>query len=289
MDVSYHATEGEILFLYRVGALGSLCALLALFQFAATSSAESTTATDGLSAAEIMQRVSDRDNGDNHVSDMKMILIDKSGNERIRKMRNFGKDFGEDNYALLFFLAPANVKGTGLLTYDYDDDDADDDQWLYLPALKKSKRIAAADKSGAFMGSDFNYSDMTLRSVDRYAYTLMNETEVDGHEVWQIESVPKTDDEIDETGYTKFIYFVRQDNFVVVRSIAWLKRGNLLRQMVVHDLAQIDGIWVPLEVSMTTKKGEKTLHKTVLSTSNVKFNQDLDPADFTIRKLEKGI
>jgi hypothetical protein len=244
---------------------------------------------EGLTGSEIMQRVKDRDDGDNRVSDMEMILIDKRGNERVRRMRNFGKDFADDDYGLLFFLSPADVKDTGFLTYDYDDDDADDDQWLYLPALKKTKRIAAGDKSGSFMGSDFNYSDMSSRSVDRYDYTIMKETEVDGHKVWQVESVPKTKEEIDETGYTKSVAFVRQDNFVVVRSVGWLKKGNRLRYMEVNELAEIDGIWVPLEMSMTTKKGKKTLHKTVLRTSNVKFNQEIDEADFTIRKLEKGL
>jgi hypothetical protein len=244
---------------------------------------------DELSARDIMQRVKDRDDGDNRVSDMEMILIDKRGKQRLRKMRTFSKDFGEDDYTLMFFLTPADVKDTGFLTYDYDDDDADDDQWLYLPALKKTKRIAAGDKSGSFMGSDFNYSDMSTRSVDRYTHTLMKETEVNGHKVWQIESIPKTKEEIAETGYTKTVVFVRQDNFVVIRSVSWRKKGKRLRYMEVVSLELIDGIWVATEISMTTKKRKVTLHKTVLKTSNVKFNQQLAEADFTIRKLEKGL
>jgi hypothetical protein len=242
-----------------------------------------------MTAREIMQQVKDRDDGDNRVSDMEMVLIDRRGKERLRKMRTFSKDKGEDDHSLMFFLSPADVKDTGFLTYDYDDDDADDDQWLYLPALKKTKRIAAGDKSGSFMGSDFNYSDMSQRSLDRYDYTIMKETDVDGHKVWQIESVPKTKDEIDETGYTKSVVFVRQDNFVVVRSVGWLKKGKRLRYMKVNELQQIDGIWVSTEISMTTKKGKTTMHKTVFKTSNVKFNQDLSEGDFTIRKLEKGL
>ena len=244
---------------------------------------------EDLSARDIMQKVKDRDDGDDRVSDMEMILIDKRGQQRVRKMRSFSKDFGEDDYGLVFFLEPADVRDTGFLTYDYDDDEADDDQWLYLPALKKTKRIATGDKSGSFMGSDFNYSDMSSRSVDKYTHTLMQETEVGAHPVWQIESIPKTKDQIDETGYTKEVVFVRKDNFVVIRSVGWLKKGKRLRYMEVHTLDQIEGIWVPLEISMTTKKGKKTLHKTVLKTSNVKFNQDVSEDDFTIRNLEKGL
>ena len=65
----------------------------------------------------------------------------------------------------MFFLSPADVKDTGFLTYDYDEEGRDDDQWLYLPALKKTKRIASGDKSGSFMGSDFTYADMTDRLI----------------------------------------------------------------------------------------------------------------------------
>jgi hypothetical protein len=260
-----------------------------LFLFACCLGAASVSSAAELTGREIMQKVKDRDDGDNRISDMEMILIDKRGKQRIRQMRTFGKDFGVDDYSLMFFLSPADVRDTGFLTYDYDDDDADDDQWLYLPALKKTKRIAAGDKSGSFMGSDFNYSDMSSRSVDHYDYTIMKELEVNGHKVWQIESIPKTKEEIDETGYTKGVVFVRQDNFVVIRSVGWLKKGNRLRYMEVQNLEQIEGIWVPTEISMTTKKGKSTLHKTLLKTSNVKFNQDLDEADFTIRKLEKGL
>jgi hypothetical protein len=246
-------------------------------------------AAETLSAREIMDRVEDRDDGDDGISDMEMILIDKRGQQRIRKMRTFSKDSGEDDYSLMFFLTPADVKDTGFLTYDYDDLDRDDDQWLYLPALKKTKRIAAGDKSGSFMGSDFNYSDMSSRALDRYDYTLMKETEVNGHKVWQIQGIPNTKEEINRTGYTKSIVFVRQDNFVVIRSVGWLKKGSRLRYFDVKTLEEIEGIWVATEMTMTTKKGKATLHKTVLKSSNVKFNQDLDLEDFSVRKLEKGL
>lgn len=247
------------------------------------------SSAENLTAREIMQRVNDRDDGDNGISDMEMILIDKRGQQRVRKMRTFSKDRGKDELSLMFFLSPADVRDTGFLTYDYDESDKDDDQWLFLPALKKTKRIAAGDKSGSFMGSDFSYSDMSKRDLDKYDYTLMKETEVNGQKVWQIESVPKTAEEIKETGYTKRVSFVRQDNYVVIRSVGWLKKGGRLRYMEIHDLEQIDGIWVATKISMTTKKGKATLHKTLLKSSNIKFNQALDLDDFSIRKLEKGL
>jgi hypothetical protein len=245
-----------------------------------------------LTGRQIMERVDDRDTGDDGISDLEMILIDKRGQQRVRKIRSFSKkygDDGDDDYGIMFFLSPADVKDTGFLTYDYDDPDKDDDQWLFLPALKKTKRIAAGDKNGSFMNSDFSYADMSDRPLDRYDFTLMKETDVDGHKVWQVESVPKAKQEIDETGYTRRISFVRQDNHVVIRSVGWLKKGKRLRYFDVKALELVDGIWVPTEMHMTTKKNKTTLHKTVLKTSNIKFNQDHTEDYFTVRQLEKGL
>ena len=236
-----------------------------------------------------MQWVEDRDDGDDRIADLEMILIDKRGNERIRKIRSFTKDFGEDEHQLMFFLEPADVKDTGFLTFDYDDPERDDDQWLYLPALKKTKRIATGDRSGSFMGSDFSYADLASRKLDRYDYELMQETEVGGLKVWQVESIPRTEEEIDETGYTKSILFVRQDNYVVIRAVHWVKRGGRLKYLDVKKLELIEGIWVPTEMHMTTKKGKVTLHKTVFRNRNVRFGQDLADDLFSTRRLETGL
>jgi hypothetical protein len=245
-------------------------------------------AADDPKAREIMQRVQDRDDGDNQTSKMEMVLIDKRGNKRVRELQTFAKDKGEDDYSMMFFLSPADVKDTGFLTYDYDEEERDDDQWLYLPALKKSKRIASSDKSGSFMGSDFSYADMTERPMSKYEYKLLQEGEVDGQPVWVIQSTPIDEEEIDETGYEKSIVFVRKDNDVVIRSKIWVKKGNRNKYMEVQELEQIDGIWVNTLMTMTTKKGDQTLHRTILRTSDVKFGQDLDFDSFSVRGLETG-
>ena len=241
---------------------------------------------------QIMEWVEDRDDGDNGVSDLEMILIDKRGNQRVREIRSYTRKFvnenREDDYGIMFFLSPADVKNTGFLTYDYDDPERDDDQWLYLPALKKTKRIASSDKSGSFMGSDFSYADMSSRILDRYQYTLMKEVEIEGVKMWQVEGIPN-EKEIEETGYTKSWMFVRQDNFVVQRAVSWLKKGGRLKYMQVNALEQVDGIWVATELTMKTTKAKKTLHRTVIKVDNIKFNQGLDDAMFTVRRLEKGL
>lgn len=236
---------------------------------------------------QIMEAVDARDDGDREIRDMEMLLIDKRGNRRTRTIRWFRREDGADDQTVLFYLAPADVKDTGLLTYDYDAPERDDDQWLYLPALEKTKRIAAGDKSGSFMGSDFSYADMTSREVDRYTYRLMEEGEVNGTKVWQVEGIPNAK-EMEETGYTKSILFVRQDNDFVIRSVHWVKKGKRLKYFDVKKLELIDDVWVATEAHMTTKLGKATLHKTVIRSHNVRFDQDLDPDDFTVRKLEAG-
>ena len=242
-----------------------------------------------LSGREIMEKVNARDEGDRSTGEMEMILIDKKGGKRVRKLKTFGRKKDKDTLSLMFFLSPADVKNTGFLTYDYNESGKDDDQWLYLPALRKSKRIAAGDKSGSFMGSDLNYSDMTTPDLDLYDYTLMKETEVRGNKVWQIKAVPKSKDEAKKSGYSKSVIFIRQDNYVMIRAVRWVYKKRRNKYLDVKKLEKIDGIWVSTEMHVTTKTGKKTLHKTILKQKNISFNQDEVNADlFTVRRLEKG-
>ena len=241
------------------------------------------------SGREIMEKVNARDEGDRSTGEMEMILIDKKGKKRVRKLKTFGRKKDKDTLSLMFFLSPADVKNTGFLTYDYNESGKDDDQWLYLPALRKTKRIAAGDKSGSFMGSDLNYSDMTTPDLDLYDYTLMKETEVRGNKVWQIKAVPKSKDEAKKSGYSKSVIFIRQDNYVMIRAVRWVYKKRRNKYLDVKKLEKIDGIWVSTEMHVTTKTGKKTLHKTILKQKNIRFNQDEVNADlFTVRRLEKG-
>ena len=242
-----------------------------------------------LSGREIMEKVNARDEGDRSTGEMEMILIDKKGKKRVRKLKTFGRKKDKDTQSLMFFLSPADVKNTGFLTYDYNESGKDDDQWLYLPALRKTKRIAAGDKSGSFMGSDLNYSDMTTPDLDLYDYTLMKETEVRGNKVWQIKAVPKSKDEAKKSGYSKSVIFIRQDNYVMIRAVRWVYKKRRNKYLDVKKLEKIDGIWVSTEMHVTTKTGKKTLHKTILKQKNIRFNQDEVNANlFTVRRLEKG-
>ena len=237
----------------------------------------------------VMEQVDARDDGDNMVVDSTMILIDKKGKERIRELKIFSKDKGEDTLKMNFFLAPADVKGTGFLTHDYYSGDKDDDQWLYLPDLRKTKRIATSDKSSSFMGSDFSYADMTRRVVDEWNYKFLKEDSVDGHQVWLIEAIPVSKAVENRYGFKKSILFIRQDIFIEVRAIHVMQDGKEVKYMEVKNLEQIDGIWVAAERWMKTTRNKKTLHRTKLIWNNIRFNQDLDESFFSVRQLEKGL
>ena len=244
---------------------------------------------DDPAARSIMEKVDARDDGDNQTSDMEMILIDKRGKKRFRRIATYSKDKGDDTMRLMFFKHPADVKDTSFLTMDYEDPSKDDDQWLYLPALRKTKRIASTDKSGSFMGSDLNYSDMTDRNLPDYDFNLKKEMEVKGAKTWLIESIPRTKKVVRETGYKKSLIFVRQDNYVVVRAVHWEKDGGYLKYVDVKELELIDSVWVATEMHVTRKKGKTLAHKTILKLGNNKFNQDLDDELFTVRRMEKGL
>lgn len=239
-------------------------------------------------ARQIMEKVDARDDGDNMTALQEMVLIDRRGNERVRQLRTYSKDKGEDVLRTTFFVAPADVKGTGFLTYDYRAGDKDDDQWLYLPELKKTKRIASSDKSSSFMGTDFSYADLTRRVLDEWTFTLLKESEVRGNKVWLIEALPASREIEDRYGYTKSVVFVRQDIFMVVRAVHWVKEGSRLKYLDITRIEQIDGVWIGTEMNMKTTKAKETLHRTILRFQEVKFNQDLDDDLFTVRRIEKG-
>jgi len=244
---------------------------------------------DERTALEIMQEVDARDDGDNMTCDRTMVLIDKNGQKRTRTMETFSKDKGVDTLKLIFFTAPTDVRGTGFLTWDYRKGDRDDDQWLYLPELKKVKRIASADKSGAFMGSDFSYADMTKRVVEEWRYKLLKTDTVRGNPCWLIQAVPVNETVQDRYGYKKSILFIRQDILMMCRAVHWLDEGNKIKYVDIPDIQKIDGIWTAIELDAKTTRSGKTLHRTVFRSQNVKYGQAIEETMFTTRQLEKGM
>ena len=240
-------------------------------------------------ALEIMERVDARDDGDNRIAQISMTLIDRNGRQRNRTLETFMKDRGRDTLNLIFFVAPANVRDTGFLTLDYGAVEKDDDQWLYLPELHKTKRIASSNKSQSFMGTDFSYADMTKRVVDEWTYRLLGEREVNGHMTWLVEAIPASKLVERRYGYAKSVLFVRQDINMVIRAAHWLTEGGRLKYFDIRKLERIDGIWTGTELDMRTVHNKETLHRTIMRFGNVRYNRNLNEDLFTLRRLEKGI
>jgi hypothetical protein len=143
------------------------------------------------------------------------------------------------------------------------------------------------------MGSDFSYFDMTEPVLSDFTFKILKESVVKRKsgklKVWQIEITPKNDEVMNETGYTKSVAYVRQDNFMITRAKYYLKKAGRVKYMDIKKVTKIDGIDVATITTMTTKKGRRTLHKTVLIQSDVKMNQNLKESMFSVRTIEKGL
>jgi len=247
-----------------------------------------TLLADDAKARAIMQKVDARKDAKTIEQDMKMILIDRNGKKRVRTMKSFSKKFGKDKYTTMFFKAPSDVKNTAFLTHDYANSHKTDDQWLYLPALKKTKRIPSGDQSSSFMGSDFSYFDMTKLNLNDYNFKLLKQTKVRGHKGWQIEMKPRSKKIIKQSGYLSRVAFVRADNYMITRAIGTMKGGKkkVLDIPKVHKQA---GVWIADQMNMVLKKGSKVLHKTVLKFNKSKLNKSIANSMFETRRITKGL
>ncbi len=238
-----------------------------------------------LTGREIAQKVKDRPDGDTRSSEMTMKLINKRGRMRERKVVSYSMDYGKnmkDKKTLMFFQYPGDVKGTGFLTWDYDEIGKDDDKWLYLPAMKKTRRISGSSaKKDYFMGTDFTYDDMGSRNIDEDDHKLLREEEVDGHKCWVLESTSKDSRDI----YSKKVSWVRQDCDVSVKVEYYDKMNKLHRVLVLSDIEKVEGFWIAKKMDM---KNVQTNHETIITIANPKYNIPLEESTFTVAKLEKG-
>lgn len=238
---------------------------------------------EGLSGRDIMQKVKNRADGDTRYATIEMTLIQKSGHKRVRKLESWAMDVGKDTKKIMFFTYPGDVKGTGFLTWDYDNSAKVDDKWLYLPAMKKTRRISGkSSKTDYFMGSDFTYNDMSTRSVDEEKHKLLREEVLDGYKCWVVESVPNDKDEI----YARRVTWIRQDCLMAVKAEYYDKLDKLHRQLAISSIDKVQGFWT---MHLMQMENVQTGHKTVIRTNNQRFNVKLSPNLFTVSKLEKGL
>ncbi len=236
-----------------------------------------------LTGREIVQKVKNRPDGDTRYAEMELTLKKKNGSARQRKITSWAMDEGKDTKKIMFFTYPGDVKGTGFLTYDYDQVGKEDDKWLYLPAMKKTRRISgSSSKTDYFMGTDFTYDDMGSRNVYEDTHKLLREEERDGHKCWVVESVPVDKHEI----YSRKVSWIRQDCLTAIYVEYYDKLNKLHRVLTISDVKEVQGFWTIHKMEM---KNVQTEHSTIITVKNPKYNIKIDKTLFTVAKLEKGL
>lgn len=253
-----------------------LPALLAVFLVAGAPCALAE-APDGKN---VMTKVYDRADGDDRHYVMTMTLINKSDRKRVRKMESFSKDYGRNRKSIMVFREPADVKGTMFLSWEYDALGRDDDKWLYMPAMKKDRRISGASRNEYFMGSDFTYDDMNKRHPDKDRHALLGEENMDGRDCWKVECVPLDESEM----YTRRVVWVCKEACLVVRSDYYDKDG-LLKTYEAKDIRLQDGYW---NVYLSEIRNVSREHRTQMRMDELRYDTGVRDDLFTVTTLQRG-
>lgn len=220
-------------------------------------------------------------------SEATMTLINDKGQTRERKMATLQKlqQNGIDSKLVMKFNAPADIKGIGFLQIEKSD--ADDDQWIYLPALKKTRRLVSNNKKDSFMGSDFAYADFARPRVDWYQHKILRSEDCAGQSCWVVESVPANDTIRNEHGYGKKINWVRKDNFLEVKIEYYDVGGRLLKTQLKTDYKLVEpatGRWFPMHRELVN---HQTGHKTVLNFDKSEAGVPAPDEMFATRTIER--
>lgn len=250
-----------------------LCMLIAFAQ-----------AESELTGLDIVKMWDERPAGKDLSTKANFTLINKRGQQRVRKTHRYWIDMagkkGFDEKTIIFFDKPSDVKGTALLNWSYVTIDKDDDQWLYLPALRKIKRIASSDKEKAFMGSDLTFDDMGDRKVVEDDHKLLRTEEVNGRSCYVIEMIPKKKDYM----YSKKIKWIDSQTFTDYRIDFFDRKGRFLKRQLI-DWKKTDDIWIATKISV---KNEQTGHSTIVEITDIKLNTGLKERLFTKKEMESG-
>jgi len=168
-----------------------------------------------------------------------LTITDPRGNQRIRNntMASISLPDGTEK-RIIKFNAPAEVKGTGILIFDYPD--RSDDMWIYLPALRRTRRIVSREKSKSFMGSEFSNADMTAPALEDFTYRLLGEETLDGNSCFRIASIPKTEDLVDEYGYARSETWIGKNNYLAYRTDYFEGEGELFKTITNKSFQLLD-------------------------------------------------
>jgi outer membrane lipoprotein-sorting protein len=241
-------------------------------------------------ARQILDRRKALDDTTRHWDDrhqkMKLTIVDRRGGERVREVELFDRrEPGDEQKTILFFLAPAEVKGTGFLAFTHKGRPAD--QWLYLPELQRVRQITARTRNESFVGTDLSYHDLDVLqemvswTEDDAPSSLRGEETVDGTPTFAIELVPKRED----IGYKKIGLWLGHDDLVPRRLDFYEDGSEPKKRMTQSDVRSIGAIPVAHHVEVATPGAGS---HTVIEIGDVQFNQKLDPELFSQRYLERG-
>jgi len=208
-----------------------------------------------------------------------MKLISKSGNERIRELTMLRLNEGNngDQKYYMYFHRPADVRGMTFMVWKYTG--KDDDRWIYIPAIKLVKRIAADDKNSSFVGSDFSYEDVSGRDLSDDIYTLKKEEKIKGRDAFVVESVPK---KASNAYFSRKVSWIDKKTFLPLKEDYYDKRGDLYKTFTADKIENIQDIPTIMKRTMlNTQNG----HHTVVSFTEVKYNIGLRDNLFSERYL----
>ena len=212
-------------------------------------------------------------------SEVTMTLIDKNNNKKVRKVIMFSKEGKEGRNSYVEFLEPADVKGTKFLTIAHKK--SDDEQRLYLPALKKTRQISSSSKDGKFMGSDLTYYDMEDRAFEDSNYKFVKEDKFGDKDCYVIEVIST----VKTSPYSKSLVWISKTDYFTYKIECYDKKDDtLLKVITMVEVKVIDGIITPVKTVVDNKK-EGT--KTLMQIDNIKINAGVKDDIFSIQNLEK--
>ena len=235
-----------------------------------------------MTGTEIMQKVSDRADGDEREGTLTMTLLNSKGGERVREIKQYIKDFGTVEKKIMFFLKPADVKNTSFMNWSYADETKNDDQWIYLPALKKVKRISSDSSGDYFMGSDFTYDDLGDRKVADDTHTLLRTETLEGLECYVVESVTKDKNYM----YSKTITWVVKDRWYGLKKEFYDEDEDYLKSLTLLKVEQIKGFWI---ITGTEMKNAQKDHMTRMEFKGVNVDAGIDDTNFSERMMKRGL
>ncbi len=212
---------------------------------------------------------------------MEMILRNKDGRESRRKIRIQSLEVLDDgDKSLTIFDEPKDVQGTAFLSFSHAVEP--DEQWLYLPALKRVKRIASSNKSGPFMGSEFAYEDLSSFEIEKYSYKYLRDDMVDGKKVFVVESTPQ----YKHSGYSRLISFIDQEEYRQLKVEYYDRNDQLLKTLINSEWKQFLGkYWRAHKMMM---ENHQTGKSTELVWTDYQFQTGVDEGDFNKNALKRA-